>query len=94
MPVIYRVTCLIDGASYIGLTIRNPRARWTEHRSRSKTIDRPLYRAMREHGLDNFHFEVIASAEAGEIERLESWFIEKIGTLVERGGYNIRSEAT
>ena len=60
---IYKITNQINGKVYIGQTSKiDPTKRWNEHRHAVIDPDqreRPLYRAMRKYGIDNFKFEVI-----------------------------------
>ena len=56
---IYIIKNNINDKVYIGQTIQDYKRRWHGHKHESKSIDRPLYRAMRKYGYDNFWVELI-----------------------------------
>ena len=59
MGFIYKITNSINNKIYIGQTARTLNIRWKEHKVASISSDRPLYKAMRKYGIDNFHIEII-----------------------------------
>jgi group I intron endonuclease len=88
--ILYRVTCLVSGKSYIGLTHRSLEARWGGHlRDARRFSHLPLYKAIRKYGQDNFNVTSLASSgnrdDAGEVERL---LIQQENTHAPHG-YNI-----
>lgn len=58
---------------YIGIT-ENPDRRWKQHKRRSRSSEKPLYREMREFGTDSYTFEVFGQnltlEEARDTERI------------------------
>ena len=88
---IYKITNLITGAAYIGLTTKNIHDRWRNHRSIALCGgNTPLQRAIRKYGSENFDIQHIACAfsfnglKAAEIE-----LIAQERSHVRDGGYNV-----
>ena len=84
--VIYRVTNLINGNHYIGITRTNVSARWRQHRYDARKGSRLLlHKAIRKYGEDNFRIE--------EIQRVptyhEAWEEEKRWIAETSPVYNI-----
>ena len=78
MGVIYKISNLVNGDFYIGMTRdRDTRRRWRKHKTNALHLDTYLYRAMRKYGIDQFTIETIEET-AGDPEALE---IQYIGEL-------------
>lgn len=106
--VIYKITNLVNNKIYIGQTINyDERVRHHKQiafRENSKERDKPLYRAIRKYGVDNFKFEIID--EASNIDELNAKEIHWIayydccvdgnkGYNLDKGGKNgLKSEET
>ena len=77
---IYKIVNNVNEFVYIGLTTRTPEIRMQEHITRSKKLDKRLYRAMRKYGVDNFDMVVIAELteikNADVLYRLECDYIK------------------
>ena len=58
MSYIYKIINDINDKVYIGQTSYSLETRFKEHLYKVN-LDRPLYRAMRKYGIDNFHIEEI-----------------------------------
>lgn len=90
---IYKIVNTINGKIYIGYTNqRKPESRWKKHLSDLNTLDRPLYRAMRKYGVENFTFDVIYCSLNGEhtLSQMESHFIKEYKSHISTNmGYNI-----
>ncbi len=90
MGYIYRIINNINGKSYIGKTEITPEIRFKRHKSESKKEkkkDRPLYRAFRKYGIENFSLETLEECNEGqELCNKEIYYIEKYDTF--RNGYN------
>lgn len=89
--IIYKITNLINGLSYIGLTTRTLEERWEDHLycSRQEKEESRFYRSIRKYGAENFKREVIDRAESEvELEQKEIEWIAKLNTL-HPGGYNV-----
>jgi group I intron endonuclease len=88
---VYKIANLVNDRVYIGLTTCALSKRWREHKSAANTdIDKPLYRAMRKHGVSNFYIEPIY--ETQDVQALRDAEIALIGDYkahVKDGGYNL-----
>jgi group I intron endonuclease len=88
----YKITCEINGKSYIGIATGSAKRRFNQHthdaRRGAKT---PLHQAIRRHGISNFSIEVLAKTDNWEeICELERSFIRNYNTLAKNGhGYNL-----
>lgn len=96
---IYKITNQINGKVYIGQTSKiDPTKRWNEHRHAVIDPDqkeRPLYRAMRKYGIDNFKFEVIETVYEEDhttLNQREQYYIKKYNSFLysdDSNGYNL-----
>lgn len=88
--LIYKITNLINNKVYIGLTTLMLSQRWKKHLQDCKNCSRPLYKAMRKYGLDNFKIEQIDTTDdftkLGELERK---YIKEYNSTNQEFGYNI-----
>ena len=87
MAYIYQITNKINGKIYIGKTERTIQERWGEHCRdyiKEQCEARPLYRAMKKYGLENFSIELIE--ETNIPEEREIFWIEQKGSF--KYGYN------
>ena len=88
---VYKITHRNSGRVYIGATVlKDAQARWEQH-VKAARAGRPtskFHRTMKKHGVDQFEFEVIETAEAYQtlIER-ENYWIAKFKET-ETGVYN------
>ena len=84
---IYRYS--LNGKSYIGSTRKTIKERQEEHKNCNKTFK--FGRAIKEHGYDNFHFEVLETikfGEASDLHDLENTYITKYDSV--KNGLNTR----
>lgn len=87
MAYIYQITNKINGKIYIGKTERTIQERWKEHcrdYAKEQCESRPLYRAMKKYGIENFSIELIE--ETNIPEERETFWIEQKGSF--KYGYN------
>lgn len=87
----YKITNTVNGRAYIGISIRPIGERYRRHLlAAEKGVRSPLYRAMRKHGIEAFHFEVLAEAcSLRELYMIERGLIAEHGTFAKSGGgYN------
>lgn len=95
--VIYKITNQINGKIYIGQTIeyeeRIRHHKQTPFRKASRDYNKPLYKAIRKYGVDNFKFEIIDTAETiEELNEKEIRYIEEYDCLIDTGkGYNLET---
>ena len=88
---IYKITNQINGHAYIGLS-KNCLKRWNDHYSRSyhpqkqEDYDKPLYKAMRKYGRENFSFEIIEECRREELNTREKYWIKFYNSF--ESGYN------
>lgn len=91
MPYIYLITNDINNHQYIGKTeYSDIQKRFKEHYKESKksrTEQRPLYRAIRKYGIEHFHIEPIEYVSwEQDLEEREVYWIEQYDTY--NNGYN------
>jgi group I intron endonuclease len=74
---IYLVTNKKNGKVYVGQTSQSPDARWRNHQSCAKRgEDNYFYRAIRQHGSDNFSIDLLSEVETKtDADYLEHLFI-------------------
>lgn len=85
---IYKITNILNGHSYIGLSCRIEH-RWQEHKlpyNWERESTKPLYLAFQKYGLENFTFEVLEECEPEELSEKEKYYIQKFDTY--KHGYN------
>lgn len=57
--ICYKITNLINNKVYIGVTKNTLSKRWNEHKSKSNSSNRHLYKSIKKYGICNFNIEVI-----------------------------------
>ena len=87
---IYKIENLVNGKVYIGQSVDIYR-RWKAHKYVSNEENRegynkPLYRAFRKYGIDNFSFEVIEECLEENLTEKEIYYIEQYNSYI--GGEN------
>ena len=88
MGFIYKITNRINNKIYIGQTARTLNIRWKEHKIASISSDRPLYKAMRKYGIDNFHIEILEEIPNTLLNEKETYWIKKLDSCNRDKGYN------
>lgn len=86
---IYKITNKINGKSYVGKTTRTVQERWEEHLReyrRERCENRPLYRAIRKYGADEFTVETLEEVDLEILSERETYWIEYFHTY--SNGYN------
>lgn len=86
--IIYKHTCISNGKSYIGLTVKTMEARWVEHCSdANRNKKRKFFAALNKYGKENWLHEVLFESDnEAEILDKEIEFIEKFDSV--KNGYN------
>lgn len=85
---IYKITNLVNGHAYIGLST-NIEHRWKEHKKPynwKREHNKVLYKAFQKYGIENFAFEVLEECAVEDLSYKEKFYIEKFNTL--KDGYN------
>lgn len=91
---IYKIENLINGKIYIGqssnLTNRIKRHKSNSLKKNYRESNKPLYRAIRKYGIDNFSFEIIHHCEYKEsLNKLELYYINRYSSNIPKYGYNL-----
>ena len=83
---IYKITNKINGKIYIGQS-KNIFKRWSEHRYEAKNNDKPLYKAFRKYGIENFTFEIIEICNIEQLNEREIFWTKFYNSY--NNGYNL-----
>jgi group I intron endonuclease len=88
---VYKISNSVNDRLYVGLTVCSLDKRWREHKSAANTgVDKPLYRAMRKHGVENFKISLLYIATSIEdMREAELRFIKELKAHANDGGYNL-----
>lgn len=87
--IVYKITNLVNGKEYVGVTTRSLKERFVQHKSNARN-GRSTYlcTAMRHYGCECFVIEELAQASSKEeLSRLEREFVAELNTLAPHG-YN------
>ena len=87
---IYKITNLLSGKAYIGQSV-DIRKRFIHHTSNDnkQRMKMAISKAIHKYGKDNFKFEIIKECTRLELNKYESFFVERHNTL-SPNGYNLR----
>ena len=86
---IYKITNLINGHSYIGLST-HIEDRWQYHKTPcnwEREKNKTLYQAILKYGIENFDFEILEECEPELLNEKEKYYIKKYDTY--HNGYNM-----
>lgn len=89
MAYIYKITNQVNQKSYIGKTSKTIEFRWLEHlreANKPERESRPLYRAIKKYGQENFKIEEIEQCSEENVEEREVFWIKYYETYEK--GYN------
>lgn len=89
MGYIYLITNKVNNKKYVGKTELSIKTRWKQHIKDSKKEQcetRPLYRAIRKYGQDNFSICKIDTGHGNELSSKEQYWIQYYNTYED--GYN------
>ena len=90
---IYRITNKINGHMYIGLS-KNIEKRIKDHFShglegkRKDDLSKPLYRAFKKYGLENFEWDILEECSETDLKEKEIYWIGFYNTYEDREHYN------
>jgi len=90
--VVYLIVNNVDGSKYVGQTIQKPMYRWTQHKRYSRTKNQPLYKAIRESGVEYFTFSILEETyNYDQLNKLEIYYIAKYRSFIDwkENGYNL-----
>lgn len=92
--IIYKVTCKVDGVSYVGKTTSTLKLRKKDHKilmKRGEDTNNYFHNALRCHGWDNFTWEIIKSNINDRLllNVIETFMIMVHHTHKSKGGYNM-----
>lgn len=101
--VIYQVTCIPTGLSYVGQATSfktkngtpyhyGATGRWNDHVSTAKTRNTPLCQAIKEHGRDKFTVTVLEEAPLEELDEREATWLARVN-CVHPHGYNVATHS-
>jgi group I intron endonuclease len=96
MGYIYKITNIVNGKCYIGVTtMSTPEKRWNHHRNtlKSKVGCPALKASMNKHGVDKFKFEVLIICFNEDAFRYEKEYIKKYNSIIPNG-YNMNAGGT
>lgn len=89
MAYIYCIKNNINGKCYVGKTLKSPKERFSEHlydAYKPTEENRPLYRAIKKYGENNFSLQVLEECADELASEREIWYIKKLKTYAH--GYN------
>lgn len=90
---IYKITNLVNQKIYVGQSNFIER-RWAQHKSpyeQQRFSDKPLYKAFKKYGIENFTFEILEECPIELLNQREKYWISKLHTLCHESGYNVTS---
>lgn len=87
MGIIYKIFNEVNDKVYIGQTRQPLKRRWEHHLFLADNGDAVLYRAMRKHGKDNFHIELVEEIDNDLLNEREIYWIDKFNSFAPNG-YN------
>lgn len=86
---VYKITNLVNGNSYIGIST-NIEERWKYHRKPSswngREANKTLYKAFKKYGIENFSFDVLEECAPNMLSEKEKYYISLYNTY--EAGYN------
>tara|TARA_B100000902_G_scaffold375429_1_gene405408 strand:- start:61 stop:912 length:852 start_codon:yes stop_codon:yes gene_type:complete len=91
MAYIYLIENGINSHKYVGQTMQSLKTRLQLHWSESKrdcAKHRPLYRAFKKHGIENFKVKILERCEVEELNEREVYWINFFNTFKDPHGYN------
>ncbi len=87
--LIYKITNVVNGKSYVGQTSKTAEERLLAHKKKATAkVNRYLYDAMNHYGVDKFTVEVLEDNITGDIHERERYWITKENTFTPNG-YNM-----
>lgn len=92
MDKIYKITNIVNGKVYIGVTSASIESRFKKHCYEAENgSSRRLCCAMRKYGISNFHVELLEAVESQFRSQRESYWIDQFSSMLYEKGYNMTS---
>lgn len=89
MRIVYIVENLINKKVYIGQTKCFSQRKANHVYSVKRNVDRPLYRSMRKHGIDNFEFRILEECDDSTVNEREQYWVSFYSSNDSSKGYNL-----
>lgn len=89
---VYVITNMVNGKQYVGITTRGYKRRFIRHKAEARAGNpKPLYAAMRKHGVENFTAVIVDWATSwDQLCEMEQRYVGQLHTYVDEGcGYNL-----
>lgn len=87
--ICYKITNIVNGKIYIGITRCSLKKRWNEHKSKSRTSKSHLSKAISKYGFESFKIEIIKEfVNLNDLYDFEILQIEKFKSNDRMYGYN------
>lgn len=91
MKLIYKIVNKINNKHYIGQTTKSLEERFSQHiyDSLIKKDDKPLHRAIRKYGPENFYIELVEEVDdSTSLDEREQYWIAYYNSYGQPNGYN------
>lgn len=88
--IIYKISNNINDMVYIGQTRQCINKRWGQHKRQIESENKPLYKAMKKYGIDNFKIEEIDGANNITELNYKEWLLVHKNNTLWPNGYNLR----
>ncbi len=87
---VYLIENTRNGKGYVGITTQPVSERWKQHVHSSRSAKTLFARAIRKYGTDNFKMKTLEVCQDEiSLRQQEIYWIEKLGTFMRQGGYNM-----
>lgn len=87
--IAYRITNIVNGKLYFGITKGPLNKRWNMHKHKSRSGNSHLYCSIRKHGVDNFIVSVVKEFDNDtDMYEYEKYLIKTYNTTNTKFGYN------
>ncbi len=91
MRYVYLIRNLVNNKVYVGQTKNFNQRKYGHRYAMKKGVERPLYRAMRKYGFENFTFEVLEECTDESINEREQHWVVQFDSFNPERGYNLTS---
>ena len=91
MRFIYVIKNLVNGKVYVGQTLNFSSRKSGHIHCAKRGVQRPLYCAIRKHGVENFLFEILEECDDSIVNEREQFWVTKFDSFNSEKGYNLTS---